>query len=205
MPRRPDPETGLIPVSEPAEAIPEASLDFDAPIAAQSNWTSAPRRPRRRPSYDDLVRDLTRTLAGAQMDMSRQQVALHVTQRDRNGNLMVPDQITWRVVEPGTQADAVPFYLDEQAAENLAESLEPITRYGRRRREYQREVDEVRAECRSLANQLQETRDRCDNYAEQVAFLRRTVRWLEAELRDAHRERRGIPHPPERTPSEFAG
>jgi hypothetical protein len=145
-----------------------------------------------------------RTFAGAQMDMMRQQVAIYFSRTDANGDTHVP-RVEWVTIPAGEVNPEAPFYLDERAAEMLVESLEPCTGRRNERREMDRRYEEARMELRNVANQLQEVRDHRDTLAEQATFLRRQVAWLERELRDANRERRGVAPAPEPTPSAFSG
>jgi hypothetical protein len=167
-------------------------------------------RPRRSYGYNELryIEQATmrpRTLVTVERDFARDAVRCSVVQADGNGNLLVPERIEWRAVQAGEEANVPPMYLDERAVETLAQQLMPLSMAGREAREMERRYEETRTELRSVANQLQETRDRNDDLNDQVAFLRRTVRWLEQELRDANRERRGIAPRPEPTPSAFTG
>jgi hypothetical protein len=204
-PRRPDPETGLIPTD------PNLSL-ADLPMVTEAPQDYVPPRRSRRPTWNDVREGWNpgpRMMVNVQRDFMRDMVAVRVAQVDRNGNMMVPRSIEWETVQAGSAVASEPFFIDERAAETLSRELMPLTDTGREAREWERRYEEARQELRSLANQLEETRERCDAHADQVTFLRRTVRWLEQELRDANRERRGqfdpttTPEAP--TPSEFTG
>jgi hypothetical protein len=214
--RRPDPETGLIPVDDVVEATPSFenaaanALDMEALPYPPPGSTAARRQ--RRPTWNDVRAGWNpgpRMMVNVQRDFMRDMVAVRVAQVDRNGNMLVPRSIEWEAVQAGSTVASEPFFIDERAAEALSRELMPLTDTGREAREWERRYEESRQEIRSLANQLEETRERCDAHADQVTFLRRTVRWLEQELRDANRERRGqfdptvAPEVP--TPSEFAG
>jgi hypothetical protein len=192
--RRPDPETGLIPVDPPQEAT------FDM-VAEELPVPYRTPRPRRRV---ESWMPQTRLFAGAQMDFARQMVAIYFSQTDAQGNTRVP-RIEWVTIPAGEINPEAPFYLDERAADMLAESLEPCTGRRNERREMDRRYEEARMELRSVANQLDEVRNHRDTLAEQATFLRRQVAWLERELRDANRERRGVAPAPEPTPSAFSG
>jgi hypothetical protein len=180
--------------------------------AVVAEWSPPRPRPRRSYGYNEL-REMAYTMqprifAGAQLDMARQMVALHISQVDPHGRQMVlrPE---WVECEPGTLPPVPPLFLTEQDARHLAESAAEATGRRNERQRWESRHEEDRAEIRSLANQLEQARDRSDDLADQVAFLRRTVRWLEQELRDANRERRGAfdptttPEAPAR--SEFDG
>jgi hypothetical protein len=200
--RRPDPETGLIPVEQ------ESLSDVLEPVPMAMTEARAYEPPSIRRTRRSTIQQ-HRMLANVEYDYRRQMMALHVCQADGwTGAMMVPE-VTWRPVEPGVESDHQPFYLDERAAEQLAESMDRLPGRRDERRRWESRHEEDRAEIRSLANQLEQARDRCDDLADQVTFLRRTVRWLEQELRDANRERRGsfdasaTPEPPAR--SEFDG
>jgi hypothetical protein len=189
----------------------ESQAEMPTSPSEVHSWEPPARaRPRRSYSYADLrhieqTAMQPRTLATVERDFARAMVALRLVQADGNGNLLVPEVVEWRAVQAGVEANIPAYYLDERAVETLAEQLEPLSRLGRNRRDMEHHYEETRNELRNVANQLQETRDRNDDLREQLSFLRRTVRWLEQELRDAHRERRGIPPRPEPAPSAFAG
>lgn len=214
MPRRPDPETGLLPEVEATmvmnDSLPEVNEYADAvsppPSSTISRRTARTLSPSDRLTYPQLERAIETfrhyggevrqqapqysIFAEAQRDFARGGVNLVVRQLDQYHNSAVIENITWRAVQPGEEVPSTPFFLDERYARHLAEQLSDFNPQVRRANELRREYDDARNEVRSLANQLEEVRNHNNTLQNMNDEAQRQIRWLERELRDANRERR---------------
>ena len=204
MPRRPDPETGLVPTEEVGYAM-QADV-------------SPPRRTLMR-AYDDsspldysqlerMVAD-TRAIISSSRDMPQHQpqgmamqvyaerdlqhggANIHVRAVDhRRDTMAVIENITWRAVQPGEEAPSSPFRLSSDSAEQLVEQLRDFNPQARRAQQYREQRDQAQSELRSLSNQLSEIRNHNETLVRTNEEQQRQIRWLERELRDANQERR---------------
>lgn len=181
MPRRPDPETGLMPELEDAMVSP------DMPMAYPTYTMPAPTSARVRARdlmhgfdsqyADQMIGQTVAPLTGEMLvevrverDMMRQTVNLHP------------------LTHSGQTRE--PWLLGERATRALAEQLTEFNPQTRRLNTMQNDYNEARNELRSVVNQLEEVRNHNSTLATTNAELQRQIRWLERELRDANQERR---------------
>lgn len=190
-PRRPDPETGLMPdvaeVGYASSPVPEFTYD-DVP------------RPRRGRSLSDML--VTRTAAvpaapsiqvNARRDMARQGVTLELCAyptNDAYGRVSIMESINWRDVSPGEIASPTPIFIDERVARDLATQLGEFHPEMRRMERMREQLDNAQNEVRSLMNQLEECREHKTTLVRVNEEQQRQIRWLERELRDSNRDRR---------------
>lgn len=197
MPRRPDPETGLMP-SEVVAQLDYPAYDLSRIGSAASpgdmgmlSYAPPPRRTRQAETTAPIhAPDTTRI--SAQRNYTRNGVDLHVRNYPRNafGVTNVIDHIVWRSVPDGDVAEAPPLFIDEPGARDLAEMLGEFHPEMRRLQRTREQLDSSQNEVRSLMNQLEEVRSHNNTLVRVNEEQQRQIRWLERELRDSNQERR---------------
>jgi hypothetical protein len=217
-PRRPDPETGLLPEQEPMMVshspqgypiMPQAAyaMSFSDDASEMASPAASPQTTRRTRSLSEIADRLMMerlvtptevpmaTQITVERDFARSGVNLHIRQVGGNRyeeRYNVIADITWRALTPGEDVRANPFWIDERGARQLAEQLGDFNPQIRRAQETSRMHDEARSELRSVANQLQEVQAHNETLIRVNEEQQRQIRWLERELRDANQERRTI-------------